>query len=144
MYTMVNNVAISNIISIIKVGYLLEYRDVTPQAVKQEIEHVEEKPLRFLIKKEKPPPRPVTPTVDEPPEVSLCLIQADNSYLAAKMFGILSPFLFRVKRRKNMQSSSYRSSWEDGESRRRSDPVYMQKRALRQQELIWCGCLCRC
>uniref|UniRef100_H3D8U5 Cilia- and flagella-associated protein 91 n=1 Tax=Tetraodon nigroviridis TaxID=99883 RepID=H3D8U5_TETNG len=38
------------------------------QDLKREIEQVEEKPLRFLVKKEKPVPRPATPTVDGPPE----------------------------------------------------------------------------
>ncbi|XP_003961810.2 cilia- and flagella-associated protein 91-like [Takifugu rubripes] len=40
----------------------------TYKALKKEIEQVEEKPLRFLVKKEKPVPRPATPTVHEPPE----------------------------------------------------------------------------
>lgn len=48
---------------------------MVPQALKKELEHVEEKPLRFLVKKEKPVPRPATPTVHQPPEVSKCLIQ---------------------------------------------------------------------
>lgn len=43
---------------------------MVPQALKKELEHVEEKPLRFLVKKEKPVPRPATPTVHEPAEVS--------------------------------------------------------------------------
>uniref|UniRef100_A0A674MG13 Cilia- and flagella-associated protein 91 n=1 Tax=Takifugu rubripes TaxID=31033 RepID=A0A674MG13_TAKRU len=42
--------------------------DMVAQALKKEIEQVEEKPLRFLVKKEKPVPRPATPTVHEPPE----------------------------------------------------------------------------
>lgn len=52
--------------------------DMVAQALKKEIEQVEEKPLRFLVKKEKPVPRPATPTVHEPPEVSSCLIQDNN------------------------------------------------------------------
>lgn len=51
---------------------------MVPQALKKELEHVEEKPLRFLVQKEKPVPRPATPTVHEPPEVSSCLIQHNN------------------------------------------------------------------
>ncbi|CAG05860.1 unnamed protein product [Tetraodon nigroviridis] len=59
----------------IKSHYLREYDD-TPAStelkkyrdLKREIEQVEEKPLRFLVKKEKPVPRPATPTVDGPPE----------------------------------------------------------------------------
>lgn len=47
---------------------------MAPQALREEAnQHEAEKPLRFLVKKEKPVPRPVTPRVDEPPEVSLCL-----------------------------------------------------------------------
>ncbi|KAK0130923.1 Cilia- and flagella-associated protein 91 [Merluccius polli] len=42
----------------------------THQALKEEKDHVEQsKPLRFLVRKEKPAPmRPPTPRVDEPPE----------------------------------------------------------------------------
>lgn len=44
---------------------------MAPQALREEANpHEAEKPLRFLVKKEKPVPRPVTPRVDEPPEVS--------------------------------------------------------------------------
>lgn len=59
-------------------GYTLGRPDMVPQALKRELEHVEEKSLRFLVKKEKPVPRPATPTVHEPPEVSSCLIQDNN------------------------------------------------------------------
>ncbi|TWW80963.1 Nuclear receptor subfamily 1 group I member 2 [Takifugu flavidus] len=61
----------------IKSHYLQEYSGCHPpmsrnlktyKALKKEIEQVEEKPLRFLVKKEKPVPRPATPTVHEPPE----------------------------------------------------------------------------
>lgn len=85
--------------------------NMVPQALKKEIEHVEEKPLRFLVKKEKPVPRPATPTVHEPPEVSSCLIQDNNvdSLFIAETFVMLSPSLFRVRKRKNVQSSSSRS-----------------------------------
>uniref|UniRef100_UPI003AABEBDA cilia- and flagella-associated protein 91 isoform X2 n=1 Tax=Centroberyx gerrardi TaxID=166262 RepID=UPI003AABEBDA len=41
----------------------------TYQALREEKERVvQKKPLRFLVKKEKPVPRPFTPRVDEPPE----------------------------------------------------------------------------
>ncbi|XP_039539069.1 cilia- and flagella-associated protein 91 isoform X2 [Pimephales promelas] len=41
----------------------------THQALKEKkVCRVEKKPLRFLSKKEKPAPRPLTPAVDEPPE----------------------------------------------------------------------------
>lgn len=44
---------------------------MAPQTLREEgNEHVTKKPLRFLVKKEKSVPRPVTPRVDEPPEVS--------------------------------------------------------------------------
>lgn len=61
---------INMLIMHISVEYVLGHHDIALQALKKEIEHVEDKPLRYLVKKEKPLPRPVTPTVDEPPEVS--------------------------------------------------------------------------
>lgn len=53
-----------------KDGYTLRDPDMVPQALKKEMEHEEEKPLRFLVKREKPVPRPATPTVEEPPKAS--------------------------------------------------------------------------
>lgn len=53
-----------------EVGYTLGDPDMVPQALKKEMEHVEEKPLRFLVKRQKPVPRPATPTVEGPPKAS--------------------------------------------------------------------------
>lgn len=44
---------------------------MAPQELREE--HVRKESLRFLVKKQKPVPRPVTPRVEEPPEVSSCL-----------------------------------------------------------------------
>lgn len=60
---------------------------VAPQALREE---KTKKSLRFLIKKEKPVPRPVTPRVEEPPEVSSCLwLQLTLSLFILHVFEML-------------------------------------------------------
>uniref|UniRef100_A0A671W4K8 Cilia- and flagella-associated protein 91 n=1 Tax=Sparus aurata TaxID=8175 RepID=A0A671W4K8_SPAAU len=53
------------------VEVMMEYKvklpTVAPQALRKEMNE-QEKPLRFLVKKEKPVPRPVSPRVEETPE----------------------------------------------------------------------------
>lgn len=57
---------------------------MAPQALREEVnQHVEDRPLRFVVKKDKPVPRPVTPRVDEPPEVRKCLrTQSDTDIVS--------------------------------------------------------------
>lgn len=55
---------------------------VAPQALIEDKEGENQKALRVLVKKEKPAARPVTPRVEEPPEVSKCLPSLPDVVLA--------------------------------------------------------------